>query len=481
MPKYEWALTEAELGAVGRTPVGIALTPFNPDHSKSFLFSLRMIKYFLCWMVLWQGRMVGGSIFQLTEWGIDLPGLMTSEIVAATLALVVLFERSVTRDFSIRRSYFNGPMLLIVVAFFISWLRGCYLTQRFAPVLEAHEAFSWPFSFWLICNAFRDREDREVLWKLLLLSAITKSVEGVDIYFFSGDPKKSWGVVQMWRDGTLLGLGAIAVMLLLQYRGTALATMKKIMLWAIPVLGFTFVMSYRRTFFVSTLACACAMLFTLPREKRRRHIAIVGGFLAVLVGFTMVTNPLAVLGRLTGIIEPSGEGSAYIRLMEIPNVLQNIAHHPFFGVPVGTTWKTYYRMPISAVYTTLGTHDTYLYWPLRAGILGTVAFFWLLGRMWKTALVNYALRTSEEDFFFGQLSIQIIILFQVACFFGLLYGDAMSTLMAVIITAMQLQAKHVSGRSSYKDVDLWKTVRSRELVFKERVLRQIPVRSLAAI
>jgi O-antigen ligase len=416
-------------------------------------------------MMLTQDTMVHGSILQVGEI-LSIPGLGMAEFSSLMIGLLTLFERTLSKDFTVRRSYFSGPLILIIIAFFISWVRGSYMNQKFAPVLEAHEAFALPFEFFLVSNAFRDPEDREMLFKLILFAFITKSFEGIWIHFFSTDKKQSWGVVQSWRDGYLLGIGVVAVMLFFQYHGERLRKMKQLALWSIPLLGFTLIMSYRRTFVVASLFAALAMFVTLPKSMRRRHFKVLVGVLLGLVVFTVLTDPVGVLLRFSGIVDPQDEGSAYIRLMELPNVLQNIAHHPWFGVPVGVTWKTYYRMPVSSVYTTLGTHNAYLYWPLRAGILGAIAFIWLLVRLWKVALINYRLRTSEEDFFYGQLCIHLLILYQVASFFGLMYGDMMPPFMGVVLVAFQLQSKHVTGRFSYKEVSLLKTMREGSLIFK---------------
>jgi hypothetical protein len=130
-------------------------------------------------------------------------------------------------------------------------------------------------------------------------------------------------------------------------------------------------------------------------------------------------------------------------------------------------------MPLSAVYTTLGTHSTYLYWPLRAGIPGSIAFIWFLSKSWKTACINYRLRRTEEDFFFGQWGIQMLIMYQVACFFGLMYADMMSGMLAVILTVFQLQTKHITGRSSLREVAFWQTMRTGKLIYREPLLRRL--------
>jgi hypothetical protein len=432
-----------------------------------------MVKYFLCWLLLWQDGMVPGSLLQLRTFIPVPPDITMMELFATILFIVVLIERSLTLDFTIRRSYFSGPLILIALAFFISWCRGSYMKQHIAFILEFHDAFELPFVFLLISSAFRDEQDREILWKLLFYAVIAKAFDGAYIYFFSARPERYWGVVQSWRDGYLLGIGSIGFLLLLQYHGSSLRRLKWLMIATFPVLALTFVMSFRRTFFVGAFVCMMAMFFSLPKGKRKVHALLVVCFLSSFLLTVLLTNPLEVATRLTGIVAPQNEGSAFIRLMELPNVVQNILKNPIFGVPVGIPWTTYYRMPVSAVYTTLGTHNTYLYWSLRAGIGASIAFIWLICKIWKTALINYRLRKTEEDFLFSQWGIQMMIMYQVACFFGLMYGDAMSGVMSVLMTVFHLQTKHLTGRSSLREVAFLKTMQTGQLVYREPFLRKL--------
>jgi O-antigen ligase len=181
---------------------------------------------------------------------------------------------------------------------------------------------------------------------------------------------------------------------------------------------------------------------------------------------TVLTDPIGVISRLSGIVDPGEEGSAYIRLLELPNVLQNIAHNPIWGTAIGTQWKQYYRMPSSAVYTTLGTHNTYLYFPLRTGIIGTVGFFWLLGRIWKALLVNVWLSKGDDQKFTTQLFLHMFVIYQVACFFGLMYGDAMSSLLGLILVMLSFEMQEITGLRSYAYVDLLATLRAKRLVYR---------------
>ena len=120
------------------------------------------------------------------------------------------------------------------------------------------------------------------------------------------------------------------------------------------------------------------MFITIPAGRRTKHLK---HLLLMLFGLSIVilfTDPVGFIARLLAIASPGEEGSAYIRVLEYPNIFQNIIHNPIFGVPVGIQWHQYYRMPLFANFTGLGCHNTYLYWPLRTGIFGTVGFLWFL-------------------------------------------------------------------------------------------------------
>ncbi len=424
--------------------------------------------------MMWQDGQVAWTPFQLRTVFAQIPSNITSmEILAVAILLVMLMERTLTMDFTVRRSYFSAPLVLLFFAFFFSWWRGCMMKQHVAFVLEFHDIFELPYMFLIISSAFRSEEDRVSLWKVIFYAAIAKSFDGATIYFFSHDSRVRWGVVQSWRDGYMLGITVIGILILLNYRGTLLRPLRKLLLWIAPVLSLCFMMSFRRTFFVGSFVCMMVMFFSLPSGRRKRHFWYVIGILSIALLTVFLTNPLEVATRLSGITAPQNEGSAYIRLMEWPNVIQNILHHPFLGVPIGITWKTYYRMPLSAVYTTLGTHSTYLYWPLRGGIPGTIVFIWIMCKAWKSTLINYRLRKTEEDFVFGQWGIQMLVMYQVACFFGLMYGDSMPGVLSVIFTAFQLQNQKIAGRSSLREVAFRQTMQQGKLVYREPLLRRL--------
>src|ERR1035441_10630811 len=161
------------------------------------LFTIRMLKYVVCWLMLWQDGTVGGSIFQFGTFIKIPPNVKWDEVLAVLLLVLVLIERSVTYDFTLRRSSYSGPFLLMSSFLFVGWLRGCIIHEHVGIVMEAHDLLAWPVCFFIVSNAFRDPEEGPLLFKIILLAMLPKCADGLWIWFFSSDPTKHWGVIQI--------------------------------------------------------------------------------------------------------------------------------------------------------------------------------------------------------------------------------------------------------------------------------------------
>ncbi|MBS1902997.1 MAG: O-antigen ligase family protein [Bacteroidetes bacterium] len=449
------------------------------DHDQA-VWSIRSLKYILLWLLLWQDNMVPGSPIQIIE-HIGSPAPFNGFEVWLFLCLAVLaIERVMVGYYEMKRSYFWGPLLLMTFSLVLSYTRGAYMLQHFKPVVEAHEAIMLPVAYFIVLNLFREPGEWRVLPTILILACAAKALDGSLIYFFSSSPIKNWGVLQEWRDGFLLAVGIVSVVLMLHYKGTALKWLRWTMIASLPLLLFALIVSYRRTFLLASLAGLLAMFLTLPRDRRMKHFWLLVTMVLGMFVFILLTDPIGFLTRLVGgVMNPKDEGSAYIRLMELPNILLNIYHNPILGVPVGTFWKQYYRMPLIAVYTLYGCHDTYLYWPLRTGIPGTFAFWWFLMRNWKTLLIQRRVAVyNEETQYFSQLGIQVLVIYHVACFLGLLYADGF-IIMAVLMAWLQLMLEAELGVKTLRDVKLFPTLKAGKLVFWDK--RPSPQTSSAVV
>lgn len=437
--------------------------------TKRAVFSVRSALLFVAWLGMWQGWHVSGSIFQLNFLTDLLPGLLLHEIVLALTFVLLVLDRILTQDFTIKRSYFSAPIALMGLALFISWARGSFIRQEVNIVYEAHESIQVVIAFFILINVFRTEEERKLLVPMLMFATIMKALDGISVKFLSDDPQAGWGVLLFWRDGFLLAVGITGTMILMHYKGAEYKWLRTTMLCAIPFLFFTLIVSYRRTFFLALLVSAIAMILTIGKGRRGTHMKILLGLILGLGVFILFTDPLGFIARLFGVLNPKEEGSAYIRLLEYPNVIRNIQDNPIWGTAIGTEWHQYYRMPLFANFTTLGCHNTYLYWPLRAGLLGSIGFLWLLCRIWKAILINRRLQKTEEDFLYNQLSIHMMIIYNVASFVGLMYSDAMTSMTGIILCVFQLQLTKASGGLiSYSKVSFIKTLRQGEIVYKKQ-------------
>jgi O-antigen ligase len=310
-------------------------------------------------------------------------------------------------------------------------------------------------------------EERRTLLVLFFFATIMKAADSTWIKFFSDDTQKGWGTVLFWRDGFLLCMGLIGAMLMAHYYGKTYRWLRNVMICSVPLMMYGLIVSFRRTFILALLVSAVAMFVSVGKGRRKKQVWLFFSLIFLILLVVLVTDPVGMIARLVGaIFQPQEEGSSYIRLMEYPNILQNIYHNPIFGVPIGTQWFQYYRMPEFANYTTLGCHNTYLYWPLRTGIIGTFAFVWLLARTWKAIIVNIAIQKTEEDFLMNQFLLHCMIVYNFASFFGLMYADAMSIMTSFILVILQLHMLHSGGIVSYRNVNLWQTWQRKEIVFR---------------
>lgn len=433
---------------------------------ESAVFSLRLIKYFFLWLMLWQDSSIWGSIFQFQTYFESFAPLRPFEIILLFNLIVLLVERTLEGDYTVKRSYFWGPLILLGLAFFLSWLRGMIIRQEVAVVFEVHEAFLLPFEFFIFRNLLREPKEWRIVPILIILASIAKATDGVWIYLFSEDPNKSWGVLQNWRDGYLLGMGVCSLTLFMHYKGRALQWLKKTLLICSPLIFFSLITSYRRTFFVAIIAALVLMFISIGKGKRVKHLGLFMLLILTLTIVILLTDPIGFVTRMFAVVNPKEEGSAYIRLMELPNVLLNIYHNPIFGTAIGTQWHQYLRMPLFANFTTLGTHNSYLYWPLRGGVFALVGFWWMMCKVWKIVLLQLRFTEGEDDTFLAQVSLYMIVIYMIGSFFGLMYGDVMTPIVAMYLTSLQLFVEEKFGMTKINNIKLWQTMKQKKVVLR---------------
>jgi hypothetical protein len=158
--------------------------------------------------------------------------------------------------------------------------------------------------------------------------------------------------------------------------------------WAVPFALFAFVLSYRRSFWLAAAFAVVVVLVVASRRSLRTAVAIVGAGVvlvlagtAALGGSSEVESPVLERART---LQPGqiGEdrGDRY-RLDEQRNVVAELRDAPLTGLGMDVPWSA--RYPLSEEHDRNYTHVILLWYWLKMGVIGVLAFVWLYGvAMW---------------------------------------------------------------------------------------------------
>jgi cell division protein FtsW (lipid II flippase) len=158
--------------------------------------------------------------------------------------------------------------------------------------------------------------------------------------------------------------------------------------WTVPLALLAFVLSYRRSFWLAAAFAVVLVLVIASRRSLRTAAAIVGvGLVLVLAGTVAlggsseVQSP--VLERARSLQPGSiGEdrGDRY-RIDERRNVVAELENAPITGLGMNVPWSA--RYPLSEEHDRNYTHVVLLWYWLKMGLIGVLAFIWLYAvAMW---------------------------------------------------------------------------------------------------
>ncbi len=160
---------------------------------------------------------------------------------------------------------------------------------------------------------------------------------------------------------------------------------------AAPVLMVTLALSYRRSFWIAAIL-GLVLVLLVASGQRGRPWLFLGGAAVVLAlyiaisagGATDTTNPVLYRAQsLTPSKIAASSGDRY-RLDEQQNVLAELRAHPLTGLGLGVPWTIRYPLPERHEGGQLYTHVTPLWFWLKLGPMGFLAYVW----MWATAIVT---------------------------------------------------------------------------------------------
>jgi hypothetical protein len=170
--------------------------------------------------------------------------------------------------------------------------------------------------------------------------------------------------------------------------------------WTVPLALLAFVLSYRRSFWLAAAFALVVVLVAASRRSLRTALATVAvGLVLVLVGTVAlggsseVQSPVLERARQ---LQPGqiGEdrGDRY-RIDEQRNVVAELREAPITGLGMDIPWSA--RYPLSEEHDRNYTHVILLWYWLKLGLIGVLAFIWLYGMAMWTAFGIWRNHPSE--------------------------------------------------------------------------------------
>ena len=348
------------------------------------------------------------TVFDLQEFGtvpIQIGDLFLTDLLIITLLLAQLLKR-VTVNMALIPKHLGYPILTIILVAIFSFIYATMglKVSTFKAGIELR-IIIYLSIFFLVCHYIKTRRQ---LHTLLIGSALVALIvsgmilaqyivgNDVSIVFgrveiLSTQHKKFGDITRVMVPGsaviffTLNTLIAIYVLKALKNRGRSL------ILPAIAIISFGLILTFTRIYWVMTLGATILMLLIARRRAiiypRITFLAIGAAAGVVLILQTSVLNSTvikeAMLNRSLSILKaPSKfkEDTLFMRYLESRYAWEKIVENPFLGIGLGNAYRpkifgnSNYERNIGGT----SVHNGYLSTQLKMGIMGTLAFFWLM-------------------------------------------------------------------------------------------------------
>jgi hypothetical protein len=195
-------------------------------------------------------------------------------------------------------------------------------------------------------------------------------VEGSTISYY--EPTANWLI--------LLAILIVGAALLMRARPPAWVVA------ATPLLILSLALSFRRSFWIGAVLGILLVVLLAWRPTGRR-IVVVGALLLGVAAWTASLEPVQtetpIVERATSLQPSKVESNAQdrYRIDELRNVTAEIRAHPVTGLGLGGQWAAIHPLGIEHENGRGYTHVVALWWWLKLGILGVIAYLAVIGTM----------------------------------------------------------------------------------------------------
>ena len=302
------------------------------------------------------------------------------DVILFSIPIFGILRRVVRGHLTIYRSSLSRPMIaLAIFCGMIPMIRMFVVEQgfRFSWEMFAVPMTIFCFFMWLLIF---EPDDLYLMAWIVIAGGVYKTIEASTIYLNVG---VLWGLLTGWGDAMILALmvvGAIVAYAVQPKDDPYYRRIRTFLLCALPFTGIMFVMCLRRSYLIGVIIAVVVLAIAMNRNERRAAKgAIVASTLLFFIGILGIGLG-SFVDRLSSIAEPGKEGSAAYRALEVYNLANMLVENPWYGYPFGVKIKNYTILEYENV-SELVPHNAYLYVWLRGGIVGLLAWIWVLAAM----------------------------------------------------------------------------------------------------
>jgi O-antigen ligase len=304
------------------------------------------------------------------------------------------------------------PIALVLLATVAGLATGAFAGESASDLLFASRQLAWLVVVpWLVVNVVETEHQARVALALGMGLALLKAilglggvlagvglvVEGATITYY--EPTANWLVL----------LGILGVV-------TALVMRVRLPVWVLagsPLLVLSLALSFRRSFWIGAALGIVLVLLLGSRPLGRQLVFVSGLLLAVAIWALSFQpfqgqSPIAERARSLQPAEVESNAQDRYRLDELENVTAEIRRHPITGLGLGVEWSATHPLGVNHDNGRKYTHVVALWWWLKLGILGLLAYVAVIGtclalswQLWRRSSERWLSATGLT--FFGGL------------------------------------------------------------------------------
>lgn len=328
-----------------------------------------------------------GALLTAAQWYEGLPGVFLGPTDLLLLVLIAGVALEIGRDHDAERLLgpFTGPLLVLAAATLsgvvVGRSAGAGTLAIFPQVRPLVFFVLWvPVAGYVLAKEQRWRTALSVTAMAIPLKAVT----GIATRLYGGELSPGQDPVTFYEPT----MNFLMVVFLLTLLGAAVRRvhLPRWVWLSTPIVTISLLLSFRRSFWIALVLGVVIVGFVAAGRRNRPVVALMLVALGLSLwavmtvgGSTDSTNPIIDRAQSLSPSRITATSGDRYRLEEQRNVVAEVRAHPIEGLGLGIPWTQ--RFAVSELHPggRYYTHVTPLWYWLKLGLLGVVAYLWLAG------------------------------------------------------------------------------------------------------